>query len=253
MVHKMVHVSLPPDNANYALEKLRTLLAEGQFGADGKLPTERMLSEVLGVGRRAIRRALEVLEAEGEVWRRQGSGTYVGPRPETIASGVDKLVAGTDFMEIMEVRLRIEPQLAQLAALRAKPSELVRMRELARKIRETEDADARELWDGALHRQIAQSARNQLFLTIFDVMNHVRQDEVWQSVRERARTGTAITMAYAQHEDIIDAIEARDPAMACEAMRRHLLMLQERLIRETSLDHILPEEKTAELSEQPGN
>lgn len=233
----MVQNIPPPDNANYALEKLRELLRDGTVAADGKLPTERNLSEMLGVGRRAIRRALEVLEAEGEVWRRQGSGTFVGQRPGNWSGNVDAIVAGTDFMEIMEVRLRIEPQLAQLAAMRAKPAELVRMRELARKIRESEDADARELWDGALHRQIAQSARNQLFLTIFDVMNRVRQDEAWQTIRERARSGTAITMAYAQHEDIIEAIAARDPARAGETMRQHLLMLQERLIRETSLDH----------------
>lgn len=251
LVHSMVLNSPSPDNANYALEKLRALLRDGQFGADGKLPTERALAETLGTGRRAIRRALEVLEAEGEVWRRQGSGTFVGSRPGALGVGVDKLVAGTDFMEIMEVRLRIEPQLAQLAALRAKPSELVRMRELAKKIRESEDADARELWDGALHRQIAQSARNQLFLSIFDVMNHVRQDEAWQSIRERARTGTAITVAYAQHEDIIDAIEARDPAQAGEAMRRHLLMLQERLIRETSLDITIGAPDAMEVSPAP--
>ena len=67
-------------------------------------------------------------------------------------------------MEIMEVRLRIEPQLAQLAAMRAKPAEIQKMREVAQKIIESSDADARELWDGALHRTIAQSAGNQLFL-----------------------------------------------------------------------------------------
>ncbi|WP_137131824.1 FadR/GntR family transcriptional regulator [Rhizobium sp. FY34] len=236
----MVQPQPHPDNANYALEKLRDMLRDGDFGADGKLATERALSEKFGLGRRAIRRALEVLEAEGEVWRRQGSGTYAGQRPGALGNGVGAIVAGTDFMEIMEVRLRIEPQLAQLAALRAKPAELVRMRDLARRIQESDDADARELWDGALHRQIAQSARNQLFLTIFDVINHVRQDEAWQSIRERARTGTGISIAYAQHEDIIDAIAARDPARAGEAMRQHLLMLHERLIRETSLDHDLP-------------
>lgn len=234
----MVQAPPHPDNANYALEKLRELLREGDVGADGKLPTERDLAERLGVGRRAVRRALEVLEAEGEVWRRQGAGTFVGQRPGGLAADVGSIVAGTDFMEIMEVRLRIEPQLAQLAALRAKPPELVRMRELARKIRESDDADARELWDGALHRQIAQSARNQLFLTIFDVINHVRQDEAWQAIRERARAGDGVVVAYAQHEDIIDAIAARDPARAAEAMRRHLLMLQERLIRETSHDGV---------------
>ncbi|MGE6740394.1 FadR/GntR family transcriptional regulator [Allorhizobium pseudoryzae] len=235
-----------PDNANYALEKLREVLRESGLGAEGKLPTERELAERLGVGRRAVRRALEVLEGEGEVWRRQGAGTFVGRRPGALAADVGAIVAGTDFMEIMEVRLRIEPQLAQLAALRAKPSELVRMRDLAHKIRESVDADARELWDGALHRQIAQSARNQLFLTIFDVINHVRQDEAWQAIRERARSGDGVSVAYAQHEDIINAIAARDPARAAEAMRRHLLMLQERLIRETSHDGpqiaVMPEE-----------
>lgn len=232
----MVQPQSHPDNANYALEKLRELLRAGGFGVDGKLPTERDLAERLGVGRRAVRQALEVLEAEGEVWRRQGAGTFVGQKPDALSADVGAIVAGTDFMEIMEVRLRIEPQLAQLAALRARAPELVRMRELARKIRESDDADARELWDGALHRQIAQSARNQLFLSIFDLINHVRQDEAWQAIRERARSGDAVKMAYAQHEDIIDAIAARDPARAAETMRRHLLMLQERLIRETSHD-----------------
>ncbi|MGO7373953.1 FCD domain-containing protein, partial [Rhizobium ruizarguesonis] len=40
-----------------------------------------------------------------------------------------------------------------------------------------------------------------------------------------------------QHTAIVDAITARDPARAGEAMRQHLLTLQERLIRITSLDH----------------
>ena len=142
-------------------------------------------------------------------------------------------------MEIMEVRLRIEPQLAQLAALRAKGSDIDRMRELAQKILGSEDADAKELWDGALHRQIAQAAGNQLFLSIFDVINRVRQDDAWQSIRERARSNTnTMSLSNAQHAAIIDAIASRDPARAGEAMRQHLLMLQERLIRQTSMDHL---------------
>ncbi len=61
------------------------------------------------------------------------------------------------------------------------------MYELVKKIFDSSDADGRELWDGALHRQIAQCAGNQFFLTIFDVINSVRQDEAWQTIRERAR------------------------------------------------------------------
>ena len=89
----------------------------------------------------------------------------------------------------------------------------------------------------ALHRQIAQSAGNQLFLSIFDVVNRIRQDEVWQSIRERARrVGKNARASYLQHHAIVDAIAERDPGKAGEAMRQHLLMHQARLIRATSLD-----------------
>jgi GntR family transcriptional repressor for pyruvate dehydrogenase complex len=235
MVHQVE--GLAPDNSNYALERLRELLQAGEVGADGRLPTERSLAEMMNVGRRAVRRALEVLEAEGLIWRRQGSGTFIGERPDRWHEQLGDLVAGTDFMEIMEVRLRIEPQLAQLAAMRAKPADIARMRDLAAKILDSEDADARELWDGALHRQIAHSAGNRLFLSIFDVVNRVRQDEAWQAIRERARaSANTVSVSLAQHMGIIDAIESRDPVRAGEAMRQHLLMLQERLIRATSLE-----------------
>jgi DNA-binding FadR family transcriptional regulator len=226
-----------PENSTYALERLRGLLKSGELEGDGKLPTERTLSELFGVSRRALRRALEVLEAEGRIWRKQGSGTYAGPRPDGWSEHVGSIIAGTDLMEIMEVRLRIEPQLAQLAAIRAKPIEVERMYELTKKIYGSDDADGRELWDGALHRLIAQSAGNQFFLTIFDVINHVRQDESWQTIRELARSSNRTReRTYAQHQAIVDAIAARDPVAAAEAMRQHLLLLQESLIRLTSFD-----------------
>ncbi len=225
-------------NSNYALEKLRALLQSDSLDADGKLPTERTLSEILGVSRRSVRRALEVLEAEGRIWRRQGSGTFAGKRPDGWSNHVDSIIADTDLMEIMEVRLRVEPQLAQLAAIRAKAADIERMYDLVKKIYESTDADGRELWDGALHRQIAQCAGNSFFLTIFDVINRVRQDEAWQAIRERARSASRTReVTHGQHTAIVDAIAARDPGKAGEAMRQHLLTLQESLIRITSLDH----------------
>lgn len=235
----------PNDNSNYALARLRDYIQANEVAKDGRLPTERAFAESFNVGRRAVRRALEVLEAEGLIWRRQGAGTFVGEKPDDWSAQVTELVAGTDIMEIMEVRLRIEPQLAQLAAMRAKPAEVERMRALVQKTGQSTDADAKELWDGSLHRQIAQSAGNKLFLSIFDVVNRIRQDDAWQSIRELARrSGTNGKASFEQHIAIVDAIADRDPARAGEAMRQHLLMHQERLIRATSLGFL--EEKTAE-------
>ncbi|PYG57545.1 FadR/GntR family transcriptional regulator [Rhizobium sp. UGM030330-04] len=226
----------PNDNSNYALARLRDYIQANHLARDGRLPTERAFAETFNVGRRSIRRALEVLEAEGLIWRRQGAGTFVGEKPDDWSAQLTELVAGTDFMEIMEVRLRIEPQLAQLAAMRAKPTEVERMRALVQKTGQSTDADAKELWDGSLHRQIAQSAGNKLFLSIFDVVNRIRQDDAWQSIRELARrSGTNGRASFEQHMAIVEAIADRDPARAGEAMRQHLLMHQERLIRATSL------------------
>lgn len=234
--NRVVKLDEGDGNSNAALERLRHYLRTHDIPVDSKLPTERQFAGLFGVGRRAVRRALEALEAEGLVYRRQGAGTFFGQRAAGVeASTVD--VSGTDFVEIMEVRLRLEPQLAQLAAMRARPEHVARMQALADKIGRLTDLDERELWDGMLHRLIAQAAGNRLFLSLFDTVNRIRQNDAWRAIRERARRdGRSVEMATRQHVEIVDCIARRDPVAAGEAMRRHLLMLQENLIRQTSLD-----------------
>lgn len=228
-------------NANYALEQVRALIISSDIARNDKLPTERDLASTLGVSRRAIRQALEVLEAEGSIWRRQGAGTFLGSGPDPYEQNGAALPSGIDIFQVMEVRLRLEPQLAQLAALRATPQDIDHMRELSDRIRESAkaDADARELWDGALHRLIAQSAGNALFLTLFDMINRVRQNEVWQSVRETTRTDADMSVAFAQHSAIVEAIAARNVTAAGEAMLTHLLSIQENLVRRTSMTGVI--------------
>ena len=68
------------DSSNFALGRLRALLDDSSFDAGQRLPPERELAARIGIGRRALRRALEVLEAEGRIWRHQGKGTFLGSR-----------------------------------------------------------------------------------------------------------------------------------------------------------------------------
>ena len=180
-----------------------------------------------------MRRALEVLEAEGLVWRRQGAGTFAGPRPETITAQ-DSFEA--NFSEVMEVRLRLEPQLAQLAALRASAPAIARMRDLIIRLEESDDADGRELWDSALHREIARAAGNRFFLMIFDSMDRARLDEAWRALRERARSRANLAQTMRQHRELVDAIAAHDPVRAGAAMRAHLMSVHDGILRLTSLE-----------------
>jgi len=220
------------DNSALALDRLRAMLPEHAARGDGRLPTERALAESFGISRRAVRRALEVLEAEGLVWRRQGAGTFVGQRP------ADEVLphASADFSEVMEARLRIEPQLAQLAALRARPEAIARMQDILARLDAAADADARELWDSALHREIARAAGNRFFLSIFDAMDRARQDEAWRMIRERARSSANLGVYRAQHARIVAAIAAHDPVAAGEAMMDHIRALADNLTRQTTLE-----------------
>lgn len=221
------------DNSSLALERLRQVLRDIPATGDSRLPTERQLAESLGISRRSVRRALEVLEAEGLVWRRQGAGTFAGPRPDTLTEheGLE-----ANFSEVMEVRLRLEPQLAQLAALRASPGAIARMRDLIVRLEDSDDADGRELWDSALHREIARAAGNRFFLMIFDSMDRARHDEAWRALRERARNRANLAQTMRQHRDIVDAIAAHDPVRAGAAMRTHLMSVHDGILRLTSLE-----------------
>lgn len=202
---------------------LLSLLNEGGLGADGRLPTERVLSERTGASRRLIRRALAALEAEGLIWRRQGKGTFAGQPKEPIDMLAQEVKETSDPIEVMEARLCLEPELAALSATRATPEDVARMWTLARHVYEVEDSEMTELWDSALHRLIAQSARNRPLQTAFALLDNIRATEDWLGARARARSEQSLKETYAQHMAIVSAIESGDSNNAREAMRIHLL------------------------------
>ncbi|WP_230529822.1 FadR/GntR family transcriptional regulator [Microvirga roseola] len=226
-------MSLPEtlsDSSNFALGRLRTLLEEGAFDGEQRLPPERVLAADLGIGRRGLRRALEVLEAEGRIWRHQGKGTFLGPRPVEAPTNLEELSKRTHPLEVMDVRLEIEPALARLAALRASNGDIERLLRLADKTASTSDADGRELWDSALHRAIAEAAGNTLLLAIFDMVDRIRQDSTWRVLRERARSRDRQQIYVDQHRRVIAAIAQREAHAAEQAMREHLELVRDGLL-----------------------
>ncbi len=219
------------DSSNFALVRLRALLDEGSFDGGQRLPPERVLAAQIGIGRRALRRALEVLEAEGRIWRHQGKGTFLGPRPAHAKIGLEELSKRTHPLEVMDARLEIEPALARLAAMRATNGDLERLLHLAEKTASSSDADSRELWDSALHRAIAEAAGNSLLLAIFDMIDRIRQDTTWRLLRERARTGDRQQLYVEQHRRVIAAIAQREAHAAEQAMREHLELVRDGLLK----------------------
>ncbi|RYC30723.1 FadR family transcriptional regulator [Lichenibacterium minor] len=222
-----------PNPPSAAAAGLRALVLElGRF-PDRPLPTERDLSSRFGVGRRAIRQALAELAAEGRVWRRQGKGTFPGPAPAVVVPTVHRMAARTSFVEVMEVRLSIEPELARLAAERATPEQAALIGSLARRtVAQTVDRPPPEIedWDGALHRAVAEAAGNRLFLDLFVMVDRIRRDPAWQGARAGVRTPDRLRRSADEHLAMADAIARRDPAEAARVMRHHIGTLRDALV-----------------------
>lgn len=219
------------NNSSVVRVRLMELIRSGSLGADGRLPTERELCEQLLVSRRAVRLALESLEAEGLIWRRQGKGTFAGQQPDPTGALAAAIVGETTPLEVMEARLSVEPALAALCAERATPVHIERMRHLVRRTFEAKDPDSAELWDGALHRLIAQAAGNRPLMTMFSLLDEVRGSETWRDLRSQARSLETLKVTLGQHSAIVDAIEAGKPDAAAAAMRAHLATLMDNLRR----------------------
>lgn len=216
-------------NTESALSAVRLFIDSGRLPSDGRLPPERELAAEIGCSRRAVRNALDSLEKQGLIWRRQGKGTFAGQPPDPTEVLAAEIAPSVDPLEVMEARLCIEPALAELCALRATGEDVMRFRQLAWRASHPDDARTAEFWDGALHRAIARTAGNKIMLTSFSLLDEVRLGADWVEKRHRARTPETMTLYDAQHGRIIDAIERRDGNDAFEAMRDHLSALSDNL------------------------
>jgi GntR family transcriptional regulator len=75
---------------------LRDQIEQGAYEVDEKLPSEKELGERFDVSRVTVRRALQTLESEDYIYRRQGLGSFVKER--RAAQGLVRL---TDFAQDM--------------------------------------------------------------------------------------------------------------------------------------------------------
>ncbi len=212
-------------------EGLTTLIASGELPADGRLPPERHLADRFGISRARLRQALDDLEEAGVVYRRQGRGTFAAPPTHDRSGPLGRIAREVTPQDIMEVRLEIEPALAALAALRARSDDLSRLEQAMRATLNLEWQGSYEAADDIYHYQIALTARNPLFLEIFDSIRTVRKLATWDASRRLSHTPEAMTRFGAQHRVLFEAIAARDGAEAARHMEVHLLDVNRAVLR----------------------
>jgi DNA-binding FadR family transcriptional regulator len=218
------------DSGQSALTQLKAYLAQLNLPENARLPPERELCDMLGVSRGELRKALALMEAEGEVWRHVGKGTFLGMRPLEELSVFAAIADRSNPAEVMRARLLFEPLLAGEAALNATSEDISEMGQCLSGARRAETWRQYENWDNRFHRAVAESAGNVVLLALFDSLNAIRRTVVWSRLREETERPPADHHSFADHDAIVAAIENRDVEAATRTMRAHLHAVHSRLI-----------------------
>ena len=213
------------------IEELKKYLLSGTVPKGGKLPPEKELSEMLGVGRSSVREALRTLCAMGYVELKPGRGAFAAITSEEVemlslsenARNWFKVNRKT-LDEFSELRSLIEPCAAEKCADKADDKTIS---ELSAVISEFERlisygaTDSAELAaaDREFHLSIIKNSGNGLMYLMYAQLGELFRQ--YSSSSFGARPGTAAS-TLEEHRDIFDAIKERNGKSAAEAMRRHL-------------------------------
>ncbi|WP_229873209.1 FadR/GntR family transcriptional regulator [Streptomyces purpurascens] len=215
-------MSGPVRLADQVASTLSEEIESGRLAEGDRLPTEVELVRQLGVSRTVVREALSRLRNAGLIEPRQGIGVFVLPR-RTRPLDLEAADTKAKVLQIVEVRRAMEGEAAHLAATRATPLDLARMRQALDAI----DSAVAAGGDGvdedlAFHRSIAESTGNTVLVSTLRYLGDVSRSGIRVTRANEARRNDFIEAVRAEHHAILAAIEARDAEAARTAARLHM-------------------------------
>lgn len=206
----------------------------GASGPGSRLPTERHLAEDLGVTRTMVRHALALLEAEGRISREVGRGTFLRGNDSRIARArAGRGGARSDDVgpaDVMAARRLIEPQVLPLVVAWATARDFEEMRRCLAGGAGAQSYDEFEVWDFALHHAIVAASRNSLLVAMYREVERARKGQLWGNLKRRNDSRERRAAYHADHEQLVDALSARELQRAMEAMDAHLVRVEGNLL-----------------------
>lgn len=205
------------------IRQIRSLITSGQLKSGDRLPPERKLAEKFGVGRTNVRDALQKLEFYGILKTLPQSGTLVAGMGITALEGLitDVLkLENSDFAALVETRVLLETNAANLAAKRRTPEDLIAIRKALdayeKKVKKGEQAVEEDLM---FHLKIAEASKNSVLKSLMliitpDIINSFIKLDVCKDGR--------IYKSLEEHQVILQHIVNQEAELAAEAMRLHL-------------------------------
>lgn len=209
-------------------EQIRMLIESGELKPGTRLPPERELADRFAVSRPTVREALIVLEVEGHIQIRMGSGVYVSQKPLDSAPVLPS-DEGEGPFEVLQARCVIESGIAEEAARLVTPEGLARIDAILERMEGSlDDAAIALACDRNFHTAIADMIGNSALNRFTGLIYDSRSSPYFTKLASYFEGPHTWKLALEEHRLIRDAIAAGDPAAAREAMRHHLTLAQKR-------------------------
>jgi len=219
--------TLPEVDTDRSYQKLAAriaaLIAQGEFKTGDRLPSERALAERFEVSRTLVREAIIVLEMQGNVEVRGGSGIYVCAAAGAERADSYQLPPGPGPFELLRARCLIESEIASVAAELRKDSDLDRIYAALVAMREhMHDKAANEAADRLFHLRIAEATGNSVLLQMVTALWDHTKAPVWSQMEAHFHTPELRRASQDDHQRVFTALLERDAAGARDAMRAHI-------------------------------
>lgn len=209
------------------LEYLIEQIKNGTIIKGAKIPTERELSELLGVSRAAIREALKILDIIGLVEKVPSQGTYLKEELDNWLIEPMAIIfklSGTSQKEVYEFRKMIEVEIATLAADRITDEEIEELTQCYNNMIVAEDEIFKAKYDKKFHYIIAKATKNYIIFNAYNAMSPML-DLFTVDSRSLVIKSEGEDIMEEMHKNIYISILNRDKKAARDAMNIHMNMI----------------------------
>jgi len=209
-----------PDMVATVLDRLTEHIVQGDFDANGLLPSEGELAKSFGVSRTVIRETMRSLRAQGLVEVSQGRAPRVKPPDSKATVASLRLLLRRNkatLLHLVEVRRPVEGEIAALAAERANDEHLRQLQRAVHDLAAASQLEARIEADVRFHRILGEATGNPVFVLLLETLA-----EFLRESRQKTMAYSGVELALPGHRAILEAVRGRDPVKARAAMEEHL-------------------------------
>ncbi|GFM49351.1 transcriptional regulator [Pseudomonas cichorii] len=226
----------PTQVADVVCERIERLIVDGVLKVGQLLPSERRLTEKLGVSRTALREGLKLLRARGIIETEQGKGSFVAHMNSQQQISPLMHLFGSQprtLYDLLEVRSLLEGESARLAALRGTDADFVLITRsydalVAAQNQELEASEHARL-DHAFHLAICEASHNPVLVQTLRSLTDLLLNTVYASVNNLYHREPQKRQIDRQHARLYNAVTGRLPDQARKAALAHIQSISENL------------------------